>query len=293
MYPPANKKETQTFIGVVGYRRMHILDYTLTVNAFYQVSQWKSNFTWGSEQQQAFEPIKQEILHAVALETVQTGQDVKKHLVCQSRGEWPHLEPLAECTRKDWRLMLQVFGFRDSEDTRPAMLPLKNRYWQHMKGLELLWKWLVLKHNSSWHLDCLCWMFKQLKLHGLSGLHWSCNKLWWGNPSHPGILEFIRDWPKGKDLEYHQRRRWHLLKRVYYIINCQKTRRNMPCSLMGPVTLLESITRGRLLYRLLHKRCSNDLRERWIKPICGSFLPSSCFRHCWMREVASVLTPGW
>lgn len=109
MYPPANKKETQTFIGVVGYRRMHILDYTLTVNAFDQVSQWKSNFTWGSEQQQAFEPIKQEILHAVALETVQTGQDVKKHLVCQSRGEWPHLEPLAERTRRDWRLMPSGF----------------------------------------------------------------------------------------------------------------------------------------------------------------------------------------
>ncbi|KAK4806966.1 hypothetical protein QYF61_027333 [Mycteria americana] len=27
-----------------------------------------------------------------------------------------------------------------------------------MKGFELLRKWLVRKHNSSWHLDCRCWV---------------------------------------------------------------------------------------------------------------------------------------
>ncbi|KAK4829633.1 hypothetical protein QYF61_005844 [Mycteria americana] len=56
-----------------------------------------------------------------------------------------------------------------------------NRYWQHMKGFELLSKWLVLKHSSSWHPDCQCWAgcskgrsplhIMQLMLRGVSGLH--------------------------------------------------------------------------------------------------------------------------
>jgi len=41
------------------------------------------------------------------------------------------------------------FGVGDTEDPRPAILPLKKRFWQHVKAFELLQKWFVLKHSSS------------------------------------------------------------------------------------------------------------------------------------------------
>ncbi|OPJ72553.1 hypothetical protein AV530_010676 [Patagioenas fasciata monilis] len=40
----------------------------------------KCDFQWGPEERQAFEQIKQEIVHAVALGPVQTGQGVKNVL---------------------------------------------------------------------------------------------------------------------------------------------------------------------------------------------------------------------
>ncbi|GAB0190099.1 hypothetical protein GRJ2_001475200 [Grus japonensis] len=57
---------------------------------------------WGPEQQQAFEQIKQEIVHAVALGPVWAGPDVKR-VLHHSWGEWPYLESLAESTRGDLR----------------------------------------------------------------------------------------------------------------------------------------------------------------------------------------------
>jgi len=49
------------------------------------------------------------------------------------------------------RLEVDPRGFRvvDTKDTRPAILPLKKRFWQHMKVFELLQKWLALKHRCS------------------------------------------------------------------------------------------------------------------------------------------------
>jgi len=41
------------------------------------------------------------------------------------------------------------FGTGDTEGPRPAILQLKNRFWQHMKAFKLLQKWLALKHNPS------------------------------------------------------------------------------------------------------------------------------------------------
>jgi len=41
------------------------------------------------------------------------------------------------------------FGAGDTKDPRPAILPLKKRFWQHMKAFELLQKWSALKHSSS------------------------------------------------------------------------------------------------------------------------------------------------
>ncbi|KAJ7414137.1 hypothetical protein BTVI_41625 [Pitangus sulphuratus] len=80
MSPPTSKKETQAFLGTMGFWRMHIPEYSQIVNPLYLVK-WKKNyFQWGPEQQQIFEQIKQEIAHAVALGPVRTGQEVKNVL---------------------------------------------------------------------------------------------------------------------------------------------------------------------------------------------------------------------
>ncbi|KAK4826725.1 hypothetical protein QYF61_010978 [Mycteria americana] len=73
------------------------------------------------------------------------------------------------------------FGVGDTEDPRPATLQLKKRSRQHVKGFELLRKWLVLKHSSCWHPDYWCWAgcskawspvhIMHLMLRGVSGLH--------------------------------------------------------------------------------------------------------------------------
>ncbi|RMC15655.1 hypothetical protein DUI87_07857 [Hirundo rustica rustica] len=80
MSPPTNKKETQAFLGAIGFWRMHIPKYSQIVSPLYLVTRKKNDFHWGPEQQQAFAQIKQEIAHAVALGPVRTGPDVKNVL---------------------------------------------------------------------------------------------------------------------------------------------------------------------------------------------------------------------
>lgn len=66
---------------------------------------------------------------------------------------------------------------------------------------------------------------------------------------------------KAKISEYHQRRRWCMLKRFHYIINCQKMRRNMPCSLMSPVVTWEGIRGGRLSFGALLSEWKSELSQ--------------------------------
>ncbi|KAK4826299.1 hypothetical protein QYF61_007146 [Mycteria americana] len=80
MSPPTSKKETQAFLGVVGFWRLHIPNYSLIVSLLYQVTQRKNDFKWGPEQRQAFEQIKQEIVHAVDFGPVLAGKDAKNML---------------------------------------------------------------------------------------------------------------------------------------------------------------------------------------------------------------------
>ncbi|RMC14748.1 hypothetical protein DUI87_06922 [Hirundo rustica rustica] len=102
MSPPTSKKETQAFLGAIGFWRMHIPEYSQIVSPLYLVTRKKNDFHWGPEQQQAFAHIKQEIAHAVALGPVRTGPDVKNGTRCEerallsSREQWPVLESLAE-----------------------------------------------------------------------------------------------------------------------------------------------------------------------------------------------------
>ncbi|RMC10886.1 hypothetical protein DUI87_12599 [Hirundo rustica rustica] len=80
MSPPTNKKETQAFLGAIGFWRMHIPEYSQIVSPLYLVTRKKNDFHWGPEQQQAFAQIKQEIAHAIALGPVRTGPEVKNVL---------------------------------------------------------------------------------------------------------------------------------------------------------------------------------------------------------------------
>ncbi|KFR00410.1 hypothetical protein Y956_14050, partial [Nipponia nippon] len=89
MSAPTNKKETQAFLGVMSFWRMHIPGYSLIVSPLYQVTRKKNNFEWGPEQQQAFEQIKQETVRAVTLGPVRAGQDVKNVLYTTARDNSP------------------------------------------------------------------------------------------------------------------------------------------------------------------------------------------------------------
>ncbi|RMC16306.1 hypothetical protein DUI87_08522 [Hirundo rustica rustica] len=59
MSPPTSKKETQAFLGAIGFWRMHIPEYSQIVSPLYLVTRKKNDFHWGPEQQQAFAQIKQ------------------------------------------------------------------------------------------------------------------------------------------------------------------------------------------------------------------------------------------
>ncbi|RMC19033.1 hypothetical protein DUI87_03637 [Hirundo rustica rustica] len=103
MSPPTNKKETQAFLGAIGFWRMHIPEYSQIVSPLYLVTHKKNNFHWGPEQQQAFAQIKQEIAHAVALGPVRTGPDVKNVVYSAARNNG-----------LSWSLWQKVFAWGDS-----------------------------------------------------------------------------------------------------------------------------------------------------------------------------------
>ncbi|KFQ29947.1 hypothetical protein N332_13603, partial [Mesitornis unicolor] len=66
MSPLGNKKATQAFLGVVVFWRMHVPGYSQIVRPLHEVTRKKNFFRCGPEQQQAFEQIKREIVHAEA-----------------------------------------------------------------------------------------------------------------------------------------------------------------------------------------------------------------------------------
>ncbi|RMC07859.1 hypothetical protein DUI87_15328 [Hirundo rustica rustica] len=52
--PQTSKKETQAFLGAIGFWRMHTPEYSQIVSPLYLVTCKKNDFHWGPEQQQAF-----------------------------------------------------------------------------------------------------------------------------------------------------------------------------------------------------------------------------------------------
>ncbi|KFW83905.1 hypothetical protein N305_05133, partial [Manacus vitellinus] len=89
MAPPTNKKETQAFLGAIGFWRLHIPEYSQIVSPLYFVTLKNNNFQWGPQQQQAFRQIKQEIAHAIALGPVRTEPDVKNVLYSAAGDKGP------------------------------------------------------------------------------------------------------------------------------------------------------------------------------------------------------------
>ncbi|KAK4828877.1 hypothetical protein QYF61_001435 [Mycteria americana] len=117
---PTSKKETQAFLCIVGFWRMHIPNYSPTVSPLYQVTR-KNDFKWGPEQRQAFEQIKQEIVHAVALGPVRAGQDVKNVLYTTAGENGPtwSLWQKAPGETRGRPLWFWSRGYRGSEARSP------------------------------------------------------------------------------------------------------------------------------------------------------------------------------
>ncbi|KFQ36702.1 hypothetical protein N332_01047, partial [Mesitornis unicolor] len=89
MSRPTKRQETQAFLGTVGFWKMHIPGYSQIVKPLYEVTRKKNCFNWDPEQQQAFEQIKGEILHAVSLGPVHTGPNIKNVLYTAAGDNGP------------------------------------------------------------------------------------------------------------------------------------------------------------------------------------------------------------
>ncbi|KAF4803640.1 hypothetical protein TURU_014357 [Turdus rufiventris] len=81
---------------------MHIPEYSQILTPLYLMTQ-KKDFKCDLKKQ-VFEHTEQEIVHAVALGPVRTGQDVKNMLYHCSWGDESFLDPLTECTCRDFRM---------------------------------------------------------------------------------------------------------------------------------------------------------------------------------------------
>ena len=208
MSPPTNKKETQAFLGVVGFWRMHIPNYSLIVSPLYHVTRKKNDFRWGPEQQQAFEQIKREIVHAVALGPVRTGPDVKNVLYTAAGENGPtwSLWQKAPGETRGRPLGFWSRGYRGSE---ASYTPTEKEILAAYEGVRAASEVIGTEAQLllAPRLPVLGWMFKGR----VSSTHHATDATWskWaalitqrariGNPSRPGILEVIMDWPEGKD----------------------------------------------------------------------------------------------
>lgn len=82
--PPLSKKETWTFLDIMGFWNTHIPGYSQLVRLLCWVTQ--NNYSdWGPEHQRAVQQIKQQIVHGVAYQPVQTGPDVRNVLYAVAR----------------------------------------------------------------------------------------------------------------------------------------------------------------------------------------------------------------
>ncbi|RMB96184.1 hypothetical protein DUI87_27246 [Hirundo rustica rustica] len=96
MSPPTSKKETQAFLGAIGFWRMHIPEYSQIVSPLYLVTRKKNDFHWGPEQQQALCPDQAGDRSCGSPWPSEDRTRGEERALLSSREQWPVLESLAE-----------------------------------------------------------------------------------------------------------------------------------------------------------------------------------------------------
>ncbi|RMC05627.1 hypothetical protein DUI87_17712 [Hirundo rustica rustica] len=208
MSPPTNKKETQAFLGAIGFWRIHIPEYSQIVSPLYLVTQKKNDFHCGPEQQQAFAQIKQEITHAVALGPVRTGPEVKNVLysAAGSHGlSWSLWQKVPGETRG------RPLGFwsRSYRGSEANYTPTEKEILAAAEGVQAASEVIGTEAQLllAPRLPVLGWMFKGKvpSTHHATDATWSkwialitqCARM--GKLNRPRILEIITNWPEGEN----------------------------------------------------------------------------------------------
>ena len=67
MAAPSSKSEVRSFLGMVGYYRRFIPDFANKAHPIQQLTRVKSDFIWGTQQEEAFEALKNALVHPPVL----------------------------------------------------------------------------------------------------------------------------------------------------------------------------------------------------------------------------------
>ncbi|RMC19765.1 hypothetical protein DUI87_03329 [Hirundo rustica rustica] len=182
MSPPTSKKETQAFLGAIGFWRMHVPEYS--------------------------QIIKQEIAHAVALGPVRTGPDVKNVLYSAAGNNglsWSLWQKVPGETRG------RPLGFwsRSYRGSEANYTPTEKEILAAYEGVQAASEVIGTEAQLllAPRLPVLGWMFKGKvpSTHHATDATWSkwialiTQRACIGNPNRPGILEIITNWPEGEN----------------------------------------------------------------------------------------------
>ncbi|GAB0208254.1 hypothetical protein GRJ2_003291100 [Grus japonensis] len=183
---------------------MYIPNYSLIVSPLYHVIQKKNDFKWGPEQRQAFEQIKEEIVHAVALGPVRAGSDVK-NVLYTAAGENGPTWTLWQKAPGEARGRPLGFWSREYRGSEALYTPTEKEILAAYEGVQAALDVIGTEAQLllAPRLPVLGWMFKG-STHHTTDATWVAlitQRARIGNPNRPGILEVIMDWPEGKDLE--------------------------------------------------------------------------------------------
>ncbi|RMC20467.1 hypothetical protein DUI87_01317 [Hirundo rustica rustica] len=204
----STKRETQAFLGAIGFWRMHIPEYSQIVSPLYLVTRKKNDFHWGPEQQQAFAQIKQEIAHAVALGPVRTGPDVKNVLYSAAGNNglsWSLWQKVPGETRG------RPLGFwsRSYRGSEANYTPTEKEILAAYEGVQAASEVVGTETQLllAPRLPVLGWMFKAEvpSTHHATDATWSkwialiTQRTHMGKLNRPGILEIITNWPEGEN----------------------------------------------------------------------------------------------
>uniref|UniRef100_A0A8U7M6V6 ribonuclease H n=1 Tax=Corvus moneduloides TaxID=1196302 RepID=A0A8U7M6V6_CORMO len=207
MSPPTNKKETQAFLGAIGFWRMHIPEYSQIVSPLYLVTRKKNDSYWDPEQQQAFAQIKQEIAHVVALGPVRTGPEVKNVLYSADGNTGLSWSLWQKVPGETWGRPLG-FWSRSYRGSEANYTPTEKEILAACEGIQAGSEVIGTEAQLflAPRLLVLGWMFKGKvpSAHcatDATGSKWIAlitQHTCIGNPNHPGILEIIISWPEGE-----------------------------------------------------------------------------------------------